>query len=450
VTRAIRVLLVDDSSVVRRLLTSALTNHLEIDVVGTAANGILALSKVEQLEPDAIILDVEMPEMDGIAMLKKLREKRPTLPVIMFSTLTERGANVTFDALAAGASDYVLKPSTSGGETLDNVVNNYLVPKLIALTLSRATAAGGVGRALLETPVERRSDDKTIAPKAAFTKHPSLANNAFNTTPITATFAAKNLLKPALTLNAPGPALPSTPVGATLRDSGSSRAAAFSAGGLSALQRLQASTQALGRKPVQIVAIAASTGGPNALSDVLSRLPKGLPVPVVVVQHMPPIFTRCLADRLSQRCELQVVESEGGEQLRPGTVYIAPGNRHLELVRDLEGVRTLLTDGPPENSCRPAADVLFRSVVKTYGASALCVVLTGMGQDGARGAREIHEVGGRVIVQSGPTCVIWGMPKAVEEAGLADEVVPLPDMAQAILQRVSVTMFLVGRPEGSR
>jgi two-component system chemotaxis response regulator CheB len=168
------------------------------------------------------------------------------------------------------------------------------------------------------------------------------------------------------------------------------------------------------------------------------------------VQHMPPIFTRCLADRLAQRCELQVLESAGGERLKPGTVYIAPGNRHLELQRDAEGVRTLLTDGPPENSCRPAADVLFRSVVKTYGANALCVVLTGMGQDGARGARDIHEVGGRVIVQSGPTCVIWGMPKAVEEAGIAEEVVPLPDMAQAILHRVSGSLFLVDAREGVR
>ena len=450
-TRSIRVLLVDDSSVVRRLLTNALSNHLEIDVVGTAANGILGLSKIEQLEPDAVILDVEMPEMDGIATLKKLREKRPTLPVIMFSTLTERGANVTFDALAAGASDYVLKPSTSAGETLDSVVNNHLVPKLIALTLSRATAAGGVGRGIFDGPTERGTDDKTLAPKAPFARNQSLTANAFGTTaPTTATFGSRSLAKPALTLNAPATSMTSRPGGSTPRDSVAARAQAVATGGLTALQRLQASTHALGRKPVQIIAIAASTGGPNALSDVLERLPKTLPVPIVIVQHMPPIFTRCLADRLSQRCELQVIESAGGEHLRAGTVYIAPGNRHLELARDLEGVRTLLTDGAPENSCRPAADVLFRSVVKAYGSSALCVVLTGMGQDGARGAREIHDAGGRVIVQSGPTCVIWGMPKAVEEAGIADEVVPLPDMAQAILQRVSATMFLVDRPQGGR
>ncbi|MEY4513065.1 MAG: hypothetical protein RLZZ450_5187, partial [Pseudomonadota bacterium] len=338
-TRAIRVLLVDDSSVVRRLLTSALSNHLEIDVVGTAANGILALSKVEQLEPDAVILDVEMPEMDGITTLKKLRETRPRLPVIMFSTLTERGANVTFDALAAGASDYVLKPSTSGGETLDTVVNNYLVPKLIALTLSRATALAGGLQRFVEAPAERPGDERALTTKGAFSNRPTVPANAFAATPITASFGVKGLAKPALTLNASARPPASTP-----RDSvAAARAAGIVGVNSTALQRLQASTQALGRKPVQIVAIAASTGGPNALADVLARLPKALPVPIVIVQHMPPIFTRCLADRLEQRCELSVVESAGGEYLRAGTVYIAPGNRHLELQRDLEGVRTVLT-----------------------------------------------------------------------------------------------------------
>jgi two-component system chemotaxis response regulator CheB len=206
----------------------------------------------------------------------------------------------------------------------------------------------------------------------------------------------------------------------------------------------------LPRRAIQVVAIAASTGGPNALADVLTLLPKALPVPILVVQHMPPIFTRCLADRLSSRCQLTVLESAGGERLMPGTIYIAPGNRHLEVAREVDGMRTVLTDGAHENSCRPAADVLFRSVAKLYGAGVLGVVLTGMGQDGARGARDIHEAGGRVIVQSGATCVVWGMPKAVEEAGIAEQVIPLPDMAQAILQRVSSGLFLVKPPEVRR
>jgi two-component system chemotaxis response regulator CheB len=160
-------------------------------------------------------------------------------------------------------------------------------------------------------------------------------------------------------------------------------------------------------------------------------------VPIVLVQHMPPIFTRCLADRLSQRSALTVREAEDHERVLPGHVYVAPGNRHLEIHRDASGnVFTQLSDGPHENSCRPAADVLFRSVCRVYGGAVLCVVLTGMGQDGLRGARAIHEVGGRVLVQSGPTCVIWGMPKAVEEAGIAEAVVPLSELGAAILARI--------------
>jgi two-component system chemotaxis response regulator CheB len=165
---------------------------------------------------------------------------------------------------------------------------------------------------------------------------------------------------------------------------------------------------------------------------------------------MPPIFTRCLADRLSARCELKIVESQGGEKVLPGHVYIAPGHRHLELSREADGMRTVLTDGPPENSCRPAADVLMRSVVRAYGGAVMGVVLTGMGQDGLRGSRDITEAGGRVLVQSGPTCVIWGMPKAVEEAGLAEAVVPLPELASAILQRVGSGLLPPRSPEGHR
>jgi len=443
VSAPIRVLLVDDSSVVRRLLTTALTSHAEIEVVGTAANGIIGLAKVDQLEPDAVILDVEMPEMNGIATLIKLREKRPRLPVIMFSTLTERGANVTFDALAAGASDYVLKPSTQNGETLDSVVNNILVPKLIALVRSHAIAMQRISTP--QPSVARGAEEGRSGPaKPQFSGSPT---GSFAITPLTGTFASKPQTKPGLL---PSPPAPPGQLGAGLRGDSVSAPGRANLAGLTALQRLQAGTNVLNRKTVQVVAIAASTGGPNALAEVLTLLPRGLPVPIVVVQHMPPIFTRCLADRLSSRCQLSVVESAGGERLSPGTIYIAPGNRHLEVVRDLEGVRTMLTDGPHENSCRPAADVLFRSVAKAYGPSVLCVVLTGMGQDGARGARDIHDAGGRVLAQSGPTCVIWGMPKAVEEAGIAEEVVPLPVMAQAILQRVSPGMFLVDLPQGPR
>jgi len=195
----------------------------------------------------------------------------------------------------------------------------------------------------------------------------------------------------------------------------------------------------------QVVAIASSTGGPNALSEIIPLLAADLSVPVLIVQHMPPVFTRCLAERLAGRSRLQVIESAGGELIRPGTVYIAPGDFHLEVARDAQGVRTKLSSGPTENSCRPAADVLFRSVSRVYGPAALCVVLTGMGSDGALGARDVVQAGGRVLAQSGPSCVVWGMPRAVEEAGLCEAVVSLSEMAMAINQRVSTA----SRPKSS-
>lgn len=476
----VRVMIVDDSSVVRKLLTAALAMHPEVEVIGSAANGLIALHKLPQLNPDAVILDVEMPEMDGITTLSNLRESYPRLPVIMFSTLTERGANVTFDALAAGASDYVLKPSTQNGETLESVVANALVPKLLALTRSR------FGLALQAAIASASADTGTLdASKVAPVRHtigpalkPSLGASPL-AKGLSPTFAPrgqpKPILSPALTarpgiLGGAAPSLApsdgkkgSSPSQAPQPLNATPNAARGTADGNFAaalntrqhalLQRAVGGTaaQPLMRKPIQIIAIAASTGGPNALAEVLPRLPGSLPVPIVVVQHMPPIFTRCLADRLSARSELKIVESEGGERLLPGHVYIAPGNRHLELARDGEGVvYTSLTDGPPENSCRPAADVLFRSVARLYGGSVLCAVLTGMGHDGLRGAREIRDAGGRVVVQSGPTCVIWGMPKVVEEAGLAEAVVPLPEMAAALLQRVGLGLLPVRAPEGAR
>jgi two-component system, chemotaxis family, protein-glutamate methylesterase/glutaminase len=350
----IRVLIVDDSVIARRLITNALSAHPEIAVVGTAENGALALTKLPHLSPDAVVLDVEMPGMDGIATLKQIRELYPRLPVIMFSTQTERGARVTFDALAAGANDYALKPSAQSGETLDGVVAQVLVPKLVAI----------VRPALADKPAGR---------------------------------AAKSAGERSL----PRPSLAS---GARVRPA--------------------------------VVALAAATGGPNALADVIPLLPKDLPVPVLVVQHMPAIFTRCLAERLDERSALRVIEAQGNEVLEPGTVYIAQGGFHLELAREGDVVRTVLGQGPSEHSVKPAADVLFRSLARVYGASALGVVLTGMGSDGKLGAQEIVAAGGRILVQSVASCVVASMPRAVEEAGLAEAVVHLSDMADAISARV--------------
>jgi two-component system chemotaxis response regulator CheB len=352
----IRVLIVDDSVLARRLITNALSAHTEISVVGTAENGALALTKLPQLAPDAVILDVEMPGMDGITTLKLIRELYPRLPVLMFSTLTERSARVTFEALAAGANDYALKPSSQGGETLEGVIAEVVVPKLVAIVRA-PNAPGSQG--------QRSSASGTHRP-----------------------------------VTRPSPVI--TP----------------------------------SERPL-IVAIGAATGGPNALADVIPLLPRDLSVPVLIAQHMPPIFTRCLAERLAERSQLRVVESQGDEVLVPGTVYVAPGNFHLELEREGDVVTTRLSSGAPEHSCRPAVDVLFRSVARVFGSHALGVVLTGIGSDGKLGAQAIVDAGGRVFAQSGPSCVVWGMPRAVEEAGLCERIVPLPEMARAISERVS-------------
>jgi two-component system chemotaxis response regulator CheB len=352
--RKIRVLIVDDSVVIRRLLTDILSQDPEIEVAGTAPNGRIALAKLPQVNPDIVTLDIEMPELDGLGVLPPLRKAYPKLPVIMFSTLTERGAVATLDALSLGASDYVAKPANIGSVTAGmETVKAQLLPKIKSLCPFNAPAA-------------------VIRPASAATRPPS-------TRP---------------------------------------------------LSRLPQRTEAL--------AIGSSTGGPQALAAVLKQLPASFPVPILVVQHMPPVFTRYLANRLDQDCELEVQEATGGETLRHGQVLIAPGDFHLELQRQGVAIKTVLHQGPPENSCRPAVDVLFRSAANVFGPGCLALVLTGMGQDGMRGAEHIVQAGGRVLAQDEASSVVWGMPRAVAEAGLADRVLPLPAIANELLQCVAV------------
>ena len=354
-------LVVDDSVVVRRLVTRVLEEDPGIEVVGSAANGRIALAKVGQLQPDVVTLDIEMPELDGLATLAELRPRWPRLPVIMFSTLTERGAEATLEALSLGASDYVTKPTGlhNAAEAMATV-KAELLPRIKALYGSRKLSR---------------------APQAA--------------APVT----------PAPPVVTPPAARPAQP----------------------------------GR--VDLVTIGVSTGGPNALADLLPALPATFPVPIVIVQHMPPVFTRMLANRLDSRCAVRVVEAEGGEILSPGRVYVAAGGQHLTLTRQGTSVVTVANDDPPENSCRPAVDVLFRSVAALYGDSALAVVLTGMGQDGLRGSEVIRVAGGQVLAQDEASSVVWGMPGFVARAGLADAVLPLDAMAGEIGRRVAV-----GRP----
>jgi two-component system, chemotaxis family, protein-glutamate methylesterase/glutaminase len=341
----IRVLVVDDSLVIRRLVVDALVSDPDIEVVGQAPNGKLALEKVAALSPDAVTMDIEMPEMNGIEAVRALRRTHPRLPVVMFSTLTERGAAATLDALSAGASDYVTKPSNVGSfADSQRNVREQLIPKLKALTSARRRVPAVV----------------PVAPRPVAGRRPRTG-------------------------------------------------------------------------PFGVLAIGCSTGGPDALATVLPSLPADLAVPVVVVQHMPPVFTRLLAERLNGRCGLTVAEAQHGEPLVAGRILIAPGGRHLVVRRHGTQVVAELTDAPPENFCRPAVDVLFRSVSAAYGERVLAAVLTGMGRDGERGASVIRGAGGEVWAQDEATSVVWGMPGAVTTAGQADRVLPLAQIGQQLV-----------------
>jgi two-component system, chemotaxis family, protein-glutamate methylesterase/glutaminase len=348
--KRIRVLIVDDAVVVRRMVSDVLAADPEIEVVGTAANGRIALQKITQVNPDILTLDVEMPEMDGLQTLKALRETYRDLPVIMFSTLTERGGTATLTALSLGATDYVTKPANVGSVALaQQRIRDELIPKIKAIC----------GRSL----------PQALPPRA-----------------------------------------PSAP--ALLR---------AAAGGSTATP--------------EIVCIGVSTGGPNALAKLMPRLPANFPVPIVIVQHMPPMFTRLLGERLNAQSAIAVAEAADGQVLQPGHAYIAPGDFHLLVQRKGGAVMTALTQAPHENSCRPAVDPLFRSVSEVFGARALGIVMTGMGQDGLRGCEDLARVGARVVVQDEASSVVWGMPGFVARAGLADRVLPLDEIAGEIIRR---------------
>jgi len=344
----IRILVVDDSVVIRRALCDTLSKDPDLEVIASAGDGRIALAKISQLHPDIITLDVEMPVMNGLETLVEVRKLYPKMPVIMFSTLTERGAAATLDALSLGASDYATKPSNTGSpaEAIE-AIRAELLPKIKVLCGRTST-------------------------KLASSLPP----------------------RPAVRVRAPS------------------------------------------NRRIEIVAIGTSTGGPNALAEVLPRLARDFPVPIVVVQHMPPIFTRMLAERLASKSEIPVEEGSAGVLLTPGHSWIAPGNFHMTVNHTGVNWRLDINQDPPEHSCRPAVDVLFRSVAAVCRANVLGVVMTGMGSDGVLGAQLIREAGGEVIIQDEPTSVVWGMPGLVHAAGQADGVYPLDRLAPEITRRV--------------
>ncbi|MFM9009974.1 MAG: chemotaxis-specific protein-glutamate methyltransferase CheB [Planctomycetota bacterium] len=346
----IGVLICDDSATIRGIHSATLGADPDLKIVGTAVNGEACLATIPTARPDLVLLDVEMPVMDGITTLREIRRRFGKLPVVMFSSLTERGAKATVDALLAGANDYVAKPAGLDAAEVAERIRTDVIGRIKALVPRGAAGAGGRGGL--------RSGAAPAAPRPA----------------------------------------------------------------------------RQGR--IHGVVIAVSTGGPTALAEVLPAFVPDARVPTLIVQHMPAFFTAHLAERLAKSAGLPVREATDGEVVRAGEVLLAPGGRHLELVGDAVQARVRLTDAPLENTCRPAADVLFRTAARVWGGGTLGVVLTGMGRDGLAGSREIVAAGGSVIAQDEFSSVVWGMPGEVVRAVLADAVLPLSQVGVEVALRL--------------
>ena len=347
----IRVLIVDDSVVARLMLQQVIREDPLLVLAGVESSGQAALDKLDALSPDVVILDVEMPGMNGVETVAAIRARAPRLPVIMFSSYTEDGAAVTIEALSRGASDFVMKPSqTASADAAATLVREQLLSKIKALGNVRRRPISNAAR-----DTDDSSSSWIVPPK---------------------------------------------------------------------------------RSVLEIVCLAASTGGPEALELVLTALPANFPVPIAIVQHMPPFFTKQLARRLAEKCAIRVREAQSGETLEAGTALIAPGDFHLHIRQRDARCYALINSDPPENSCRPAADVLFRSAAAEFGNQTLAVVLTGMGLDGLKGCEAVSNAGGRAIIQNEATSVIWGMPGAVSRAGYASQELPIHKMATEIIRRV--------------
>ena len=354
----LRVLVVDDTIMYRKVVGDILAEIPGIEVVGTANNGKIALTRIASLKPDLITLDVEMPIMNGLETLQEIQKSFPDVGVIMLSTLTKRGSDITMRALELGAFDFIAKPDAEVMQENVQLLRSAIQPRV-----------------------------------KAFAKRLELRS------------LLKQRHRP---VGAPAPTPVAPSVLASSRRTGKSKA----------------------------VAIGISTGGPNALTKMLPQLPK-LGVPIFVVQHMPPVFTKSLAESLDSKCQYEVREAENNEVVRPDVIYIAPGGKHMRVASGTGGAKIIqVTDDPPENNCKPAADYMFRSVAREYGALSTGVIMTGMGGDGTLGLKVLKSFGAVTIGQDEESCVVYGMPKIAVEAGVVDVVSPLQMIASEIIRTV--------------
>jgi two-component system, chemotaxis family, protein-glutamate methylesterase/glutaminase len=359
---ALRVMVVDDTVVYRKIVSDVIAEIPGVEVVGTAHNGKAALIKMKTLRPDLLTLDIEMPEMGGLELLERMKTEAPDTGAIMLSTLTHEGGAMTMRALELGAFDFIPKPQAGTMASNKTAVKDTLSPILRAFRRSRAMgAANGNGR---RRPAAR----------------------------------------------------PKMPVQKPLRNPAQQRSG-----------------------PSSIVAIGISTGGPNALAQTLPQLPANIGVPVVIVQHMPAMFTQSLAKSLNGKCALEVHEAVNGEPLLPNKVYIAPGGKQMKIVAGPDGRQRVIkiTNDPPENSCKPSVDYLFRSIAELYVGRATGVIMTGMGSDGTAGLAQMKNNGAFIIAQDEATCVVFGMPKDPIQKGIVDIVSPLSSISKEILNTLS-------------
>jgi two-component system chemotaxis response regulator CheB len=379
----IRALVIDDTIVYRKIVGDVLKGISGVEVVGTANNGKIGLSKIASLKPDLVSLDIEMPEVNGIEVLQALAEQEEPPVVIMLSTLTQQGSEMTIKALELGAFDFIEKPDQGTMSENMKKVRDAILPIITAV--KRQKLAARRIQAKVKTtlfPAKKIPTDSALIPKKG---------RVFGTQPVCGQNTVVRTSPPA-------------------------------------------------KSRSEIIGIGISTGGPNALTKMIPMLPADLKVPVLIVQHMPPVFTASLANSLNNKSGLDIKEAEDGDTIAPGKVFIAPGGRQMKIVAGADGItrKIKITDDPPENSCKPSVDYLFRSIAQHYVGRSTGVIMTGMGSDGSKGLVQMKKNGSTIIAQNEETCTVFGMPKAPVENGLADIVAPLDKIAAEIVKTIAL------------